>query len=753
MSQLLTFATANNCSSSIGASETSAAHPVAQGARSIKHSTTRLPTAFAVAPATTVTQAITLSRATDPFHTIYDGYGNRFQSANTPLGLPAVSASEINAATNRFINTGATPTTYDAAGNITIDTKFRGLKYEYDANGRQTAAKLLDNTTIQTSVYDCAGQRIQTTANGVTRTMIYDVFGQNVADYLGSSLERENIYRGGQLLATETATPSAAAPTGLTASPNTGGTNISLSWSAASGATRYRIERRSAGGNFALLGTTTSTSFTDTTVSSGSAYLYKICSADAQNNCTSSYSNLALGTAVSFTDPTIISIADDPTGATVTTVKAAHINELRFAVNAVRSLAGLSTASWTYSSVTIGSTIHVEDVRDLRTNLDQALAALNIQTSAYTDATLVGYAENPLNATTIKAVHIRELRDRAKAGVGSTGSSGSGAGLAYILSDIQGSTRAILNNNGSNSTVVARHDYLPFGEEIGAGVGLRTAGQGFNASDPNRWKYALTERDSSTGLDNTWWRKYENFSGRWTTPDPYLGSMSLVNPQSFNRYPYVQNDPVNFIDPTGLCLLIIRYRFIEGVIEILDIDLVLCNDGRTRDGGGPGGGDTPGGGPGGAVPRGPIRSHHAQKHNSEFCKSLLQKIKNIREQIKKRQEEFIRNEQRLPLSVPGGRLRDDQVGHIKIMIDLYDTLARRMDEYTNRCGGPPPGVPPLVPIQPRGPAVQAPRPGFRITRDQATAAAAGAGAAVVTYFIIRSILRVAFPPSNLVPAP
>jgi len=36
--------------------------------------------------------------------------------------------------------------------------------------------------------------------------MVYDVFGQDVAEYLGGSgavLERENVYRGGQLLAEE----------------------------------------------------------------------------------------------------------------------------------------------------------------------------------------------------------------------------------------------------------------------------------------------------------------------------------------------------------------------------------------------------------------------------------------------------------------------------------------------------------------------------------------------------------------------
>ncbi len=72
--------------------------------------------------------------------------GNRFQSANSTLGLPGVTSSEVNAATNRFINTGSTPTTYDAAGNITTDTKFRNLNFSYDANGRMTFAEHADHT-------------------------------------------------------------------------------------------------------------------------------------------------------------------------------------------------------------------------------------------------------------------------------------------------------------------------------------------------------------------------------------------------------------------------------------------------------------------------------------------------------------------------------------------------------------------------------------------------------------------------------
>ena len=67
-----------------------------------------------------------------------------------------------------------------------------------------------------------------------------------------------------------------------------------------------------------------------------------------------------------------------------------------------------------------------------------------------------------------------------------------------------------MNDNGvGTSSVIARHDYLPFGEELGANVGMRTGAQGYNVPDANRQKYAMLERDS-TGLDHTWWRKYES---------------------------------------------------------------------------------------------------------------------------------------------------------------------------------------------------------------------------------------------------
>ncbi len=85
-----------------------------------------------------------------------------------------------------------------------------------------------------------------------------------------------------------------------------------------------------------------------------------------------------------------------------------------------------------------------------------------------------------------------------------------------------------------------------------AGFGLRTLTQGFGAASFPRQKYGLTERDDATGMDHTWFRKHENRAGRWTSPDPYGGSMSIGDPQSFNRFSYVGADPVNYVDPSGL---------------------------------------------------------------------------------------------------------------------------------------------------------------------------------------------------------
>jgi len=120
-------------------------------------------------------------------------------------------------------------------------------------------------------------------------------------------------------------------------------------------------------------------------------------------------------------------------------------------------------------------------------------------------------------------------------------------GAQYGTSDSLSSPRVITNSGGG---VASRHDYMPFGEELPAGVGGRTTGIGFStAGDTNRKQYAGYERDTETELDFAQARFYARSQGRFTTPD-FLG-IQLANPQSLNLYAYVLNNPLAYSDPTG----------------------------------------------------------------------------------------------------------------------------------------------------------------------------------------------------------
>ena len=70
-----------------------------------------------------------------------------------------------------------------------------------------------------------------------------------------------------------------------------------------------------------------------------------------------------------------------------------------------------------------------------------------------------------------------------------------------------------------------------------------------DAFQPRRFN--TYERDGNSS-DEAMFRRYNRWWSRFDQPDPYDGSYNLGNSQSFNRYAYVQNDPVNFVDPSGL---------------------------------------------------------------------------------------------------------------------------------------------------------------------------------------------------------
>ncbi len=60
------------------------------------------------------------------------------------------------------------------------------------------------------------------------------------------------------------------------------------------------------------------------------------------------------------------------------------------------------------------------------------------------------------------------------------------------------------------------------------------------------WYY---RNDGDAGLLHVGARYYEVETGRWVQKDPIFGA--LMHPQTFNRYVYVTNDPVNSLDPNG----------------------------------------------------------------------------------------------------------------------------------------------------------------------------------------------------------
>ncbi len=85
--------------------------------------------------------------------------------------------------------------------------------------------------------------------------------------------------------------------------------------------------------------------------------------------------------------------------------------------------------------------------------------------------------------------------------------------------------------------------YYPYGEDVTG-----------NPTNNDTYKFASLYRDSDSGLDYANARFYASGIGRFLTGDSFDASASPSSPQSWNRYAYVQNDPVNFYDPSGRLL-------------------------------------------------------------------------------------------------------------------------------------------------------------------------------------------------------
>jgi len=111
-----------------------------------------------------------------------------------------------------------------------------------------------------------------------------------------------------------------------------------------------------------------------------------------------------------------------------------------------------------------------------------------------------------------------------------------GARLTVNLGDVQGSAQVAVTTDASNHPVVTRNAYTPYGTKRG-GSALAAA---------HGW---LNQIADTTGLTYLNARYYDPVLGRFLSPDPVL---KPLDPRTLDPYRYADNNPVMFVDPTGL---------------------------------------------------------------------------------------------------------------------------------------------------------------------------------------------------------
>jgi len=112
----------------------------------------------------------------------------------------------------------------------------------------------------------------------------------------------------------------------------------------------------------------------------------------------------------------------------------------------------------------------------------------------------------------------------------------------FYFADHLGTSRDIVQSGSTSPCYDA--DYYPFGAERSPYT---------NTCTSNNYKFTAKERDSESNLDNSSARFYTYSYGRFMSPDPSGLSLSdPTDPQQLNLYAYVRNNPLRFIDPTGL---------------------------------------------------------------------------------------------------------------------------------------------------------------------------------------------------------
>jgi RHS repeat-associated protein len=512
----------------------------------------------------------------------YDRFGNRTVDQNqTTTNVPR-PAFTIDPSTNRLIAPSGYNYGYDAAGNQTNDTYTGEGNRSYDAENRLKQAWA--NNQSQTYTYDADGRRIKRLVNGTETWQLYGMGGELLAEYKSGAAAflptKEYGYRGGELLVTMASGDDArlsrfvtnlyygALQRDPTSTELQNGINTLASAGAQSQSQLLTAASNLARGLFTQTGYETSPYRSDIQYVADLYYTYlqrapddsglnwwagqaagnraNVCNAFEASSEFQTLVATLYGTATSDNQRTEQLVNNFYLAAYGRNATSTELQQQRDALNAAAAQ-GLAAVQAQVESM--GRSLFAGQVNDYSISDQQFV------TNLYEAFMQRGPDAGGLGFWTSIASGGSANRQNVLNAFAPCGPARELAGTLYreefwLVNDRLGTPRMIIDKSGSLASV-RRHDYLPFGEEVYAGTGGRTTAQGY-MSDSTRQKFTGYEYDAETGLNFAHARYQSNVQGRFTSVDPLMASASLDDPQSLNRYSYVQNDPVNMDDPSGM---------------------------------------------------------------------------------------------------------------------------------------------------------------------------------------------------------